>query len=168
MGHRTAWAPLALCAIALMYAWASPGLAADPGEPGRLPDHGEYEFRHSLEGKYEGVELAKGVAAAKLQFTVRIEDASESAFLRDATGSCLGVSLYDEQSPTSAGICVFSDADGDMLYMQFTEDPFTEHGRARAVHIEGKPQGKLEEDQVAAGTKDRPGTFQEKDLQHPA
>lgn len=113
--------------------------AADEGaSPSTLPASGTYSARHTLTGEVEGVELVAGVAAAKVEFRVDITNDAGSGFLHQARGHCVGVSLYQTKSATGSGICAFEDADGDVLYMQFAENPYDEQGTANSIGGTGK------------------------------
>lgn len=103
-----------------------------------LPESGRYVAQHSVSGHIEGVELADGVAAAKLEFEVRVKNEEGAGFLHDAVGSCIGVALYERESPSGSGLCTFEDEDGDVLFMRFAEDPYTSTGTAESIGGTGK------------------------------
>lgn len=109
-------------------AWANRALAAS----------GEYRARHTATGHIEGLELAGGVVGARLEFDVHVQNERGGGFLHGATGHCIGVALFETESPTSSGVCSFEDADGDVLFMQFSEDSFTSSGTAESIGGTGK------------------------------
>lgn len=101
-------------------------------------ESGQYTAKHTISGRFEGVDLVDGVAAAKLEFTVEIANDDGSGFLHGAKGHCIGVALYQTDNPTSSGICSFKDPDGDVLFMRFAEDPITSSGSAESTGGTGK------------------------------
>lgn len=123
--------------IGLLLLHASTAVAEERANPD-LADSGSFKARHHLAGSYEGVELTGGVAAAKIQFDIEIDVEGPGSFLRSAKGTCLAVSLFEQGSPAGTGICVYRDADGHLLYMQFAQDAFTESGNGRSVGGTGK------------------------------
>lgn len=101
-------------------------------------ESGQYNAKHTISGRFEGVDLGDGVAAAKLEFTVEVANDEGSGFLHDAKGHCIGVALYESDNATSSGICSFKDPDGDVLFMRFAEDPITSSGSAESTGGTGK------------------------------
>ena len=124
-----------------------------------LPASGEYTARHTVSGRFEGVELVDGVAAAKLHFTVHVSNDEEAGFLDEAHGHCIGIALYRNEAPVGSGVCSFKDPDGDVLFMRFVEDPYTSSGTAESMggtgkyaNIEVKQSHRtLESDELAGG-----------------
>ena len=139
IGHSRHFGCAAIVGLVLLHAPLA--TADDRARPAGLQDVGSFTARHRLNGRYEGVELAGGVAGATIQFDIELEVDGPGSFLHAATGKCLAVSLFEEQSPAGAGICVYQDADGDLLYMQFAQDAFTESGNGRSVGGTGKYVG---------------------------
>ena len=139
IGHSGRFRRVTIVGLLLLHA---PFAAADDrARPAGLQDVGAFTARHRLNGRYEGVELAGGVAGATIRFDIELDVEGQGSFLRAATGKCLAVSLFEEQSPAGSGICVYEDADGDLLYMQFAQDAFTESGNGRSVGGTGKYVG---------------------------
>ena len=102
------------------------------------PRVGEYQAHHTVSGRIRGVELVDGVVAAQLEFDVEVRNDAGAGFLHGATGHCVGVALFHPESPAGSGVCTFEDADGDVLFMRFAEDPFLSAGTAESIGGTGK------------------------------
>lgn len=105
---------------------------------GRLPESGQYTAQHTVSGSFEGIDLVDGVAAAKLEFDVEVTNEDGVGFLHGAKGHCIGTALYQTDGPTGSGVCSFKDPDGDVLFMRFSEDPYTSTGTAESTGGTGK------------------------------
>ncbi len=103
-----------------------------------LAASGRYTARHTVSGSFEGVDLVDGVAAAKLDFVVEVTNDEGPGFLHGAKGHCIGIALYQHDSPIGSGVCSFKDSDGDVLFMRFVEDPYTSAGTAESMGGTGK------------------------------
>lgn len=99
---------------------------------------GSYSAHHTVRGRFEGVELVDGVAAARLEFRVRVTNDEGRGFLHGADGHCIGIALYQGTKPVGSGVCSFQDGDGDVLFMRFSEDPYTATGTAESTGGTGK------------------------------
>ena len=107
-------------------------------EAAELPRSGEYSARHRISGRFQGVNLVDGVAAATLEFVVDVISDEALGFLHGAKGHRIGIALDQIDGPTGSGACSFKDPEGDGLFLRFVEGPYTSSATVESTGGTGK------------------------------